>query len=56
MLDGEAVVLGPDGISDFDGLYSGNHNADVRQYAFDVLLDDMREEPCERASYGSARC
>jgi ATP-dependent DNA ligase len=56
VLDGEAVVLGLDGISDFDGLYSGKHNADVRQYAFDLLLDYMREEPCEQASYDSGRC
>jgi bifunctional non-homologous end joining protein LigD len=26
VLDGEAVLLGVDGISDFDGLYSGQHN------------------------------
>jgi bifunctional non-homologous end joining protein LigD len=40
VIDGEAVVLGPDGISDFDALYSGKRNADVRLYAFDLLVDD----------------
>ena len=42
VIDGEAVVLGPDGISDFDGLHSGRCNEDVRLYAFDLLSDDGR--------------
>ena len=29
VLDGEAVLLGVDGISDFEGLYSGQHNDEV---------------------------
>jgi ATP-dependent DNA ligase len=47
VIDGEAVVLGPDGISDFDALHGGRRNADVRLYAFDLLSDDgvdMRDE------------
>src|SRR5436190_11939880 len=47
VIDGEAVVLGPDGISEFDGLHSGRCNEEVRLYAFDLLSDDgvdMREE------------
>jgi bifunctional non-homologous end joining protein LigD len=47
VIDGEAVVLGPDGISDFDGLHSGRCNEEVRLYAFDLLVDDgvdMRHE------------
>jgi bifunctional non-homologous end joining protein LigD len=47
VIDGEAVVLGPDGISDFDGLHSGRCNEEVRLYAFDLLSDDgvdMRDE------------
>jgi bifunctional non-homologous end joining protein LigD len=47
VIDGEAVVLGPDGISDFDGLHSGRCNEEVRLYAFDLLVDDgvdMRDE------------
>jgi bifunctional non-homologous end joining protein LigD len=47
VIDGEAVVLGPNGISDFDALHAGKRNADVRLYAFDLLADDgvdMRDE------------
>jgi bifunctional non-homologous end joining protein LigD len=47
VIDGEAVVLGPDGISDFEGLHSGRCNEDVRLYAFDLLADDgldLRDE------------
>jgi bifunctional non-homologous end joining protein LigD len=47
VVDGEAVVLGPYGISDFQGLHSGRCNEEVRLYAFDLLLDDgvdMRDE------------
>ena len=47
VIDGEAVVLDPDGISDFEGLHSGRCNAEVRLYAFDLLVDDkddMRDE------------
>src|SRR5947207_5133030 len=40
VVDGEAVVLGPDGISDFEGLHSGTCNEEVRLYAFDLLSDD----------------
>jgi hypothetical protein len=35
--DGEAVVLGVDGISDFNALHSGKHNDEVQLYAFDIL-------------------
>ncbi|WP_349642896.1 DNA ligase [Bradyrhizobium japonicum] len=48
VIDGEAVLLGVDGISDFDGLHSGKHNAEVQLYAFDMLAgdgDDMRKLP-----------
>jgi bifunctional non-homologous end joining protein LigD len=42
VIDGEAVLLGVDGISDFDGLYSGKHNDEIQLYAFDILaLDAM---------------
>ena len=47
VIDGQAVVLGPDGISDFEGLHSGRCNEEVRLYAFDLLADDgvdMRDE------------
>src|SRR3954464_2086599 len=45
VLDGEAVLLGIDGRSDFDGLHSRQHNDEVQFYAFDVLMsesDDLR--------------
>jgi len=48
VLDGEAVLLGVDGISDFDGLYSGQHNDEIQLYAFDILAldgDDLRKLP-----------
>jgi ATP-dependent DNA ligase len=48
VIDGEAVVLGVDGISDFDALHSGKHGAEVQLCAFDVLAmdgDDLRRLP-----------
>ena len=48
VIDGEAVVLGPEGVSDFDALHGGKRDADVRLYAFDLLADDgadMRGQP-----------
>jgi hypothetical protein len=44
-LDGEAVLLGVDGFSNFEGLHSRKHNDEVQFYAFDVLMsegDDLR--------------
>ena len=48
VLDGEAVLLGVDGISDFDGLHSRKHNDEVQFYAFDMLVtdgEDIRKLP-----------
>jgi ATP-dependent DNA ligase len=48
VIDGEAVVLGVDGIADFDALHSGRHNDEVQLYAFDILAldgDDLRSLP-----------
>jgi bifunctional non-homologous end joining protein LigD len=48
VLDGEAVLLGVDGISDFDGLHSRKHNQKVQFYALDILVsdgDDLRKLP-----------
>jgi bifunctional non-homologous end joining protein LigD len=48
VLDGEAVVLGVDGISDFEALYSRQHDDEVQFYAFDLLAfggDDVRNLP-----------
>jgi bifunctional non-homologous end joining protein LigD len=38
VIDGEAVLLGVDGISDFNGLHSRRHNDEVRLYAFEWVL------------------
>jgi ATP-dependent DNA ligase len=40
MLDGEAVVLGVDGVSDFNALHSRKHDDEVQLYAFDILALD----------------
>ena len=40
MIDGEAVLLGVDGISDFNGLHSRKHDDEVQFYAFDILVSD----------------
>ena len=43
----KAVVLGVDGISDFDGLHSGKFNDEVQLYAFDILAldgEDLRRD------------
>ena len=40
VIDGEAVLLGVDGVSDFNGLHSRKHNAEVEFYAFDILVSD----------------
>jgi len=48
VIDGEAVVLGLDGISDFNALHSGKHNEEVQLCAFDILAEggeDLRKLP-----------
>ena len=48
VIDGEAVILGVDGISDFNALHSGRHNDEVQLCAFDILMeggDDLRKLP-----------
>jgi ATP-dependent DNA ligase len=48
VIDGEAVILGVDGIADFDALHSRQHEEEVQLYAFDVLAldgDDLRRLP-----------
>ena len=37
VIDGEAVILGVDGISDFDALHSRQEDHEVQLYAFDCL-------------------
>jgi ATP-dependent DNA ligase len=48
VIDGEAVLLGVDGLSDFNGLHSRKHDDEVQLYAFDMLVsdgDDLRKLP-----------
>jgi bifunctional non-homologous end joining protein LigD len=48
VIDGEAVILGVDGLSDFSALHSGRNNSEVQLCAFDVLAmdgDDVRDLP-----------
>jgi ATP-dependent DNA ligase len=40
VIDGEAVILGVDGVSDFNALHSGKHNEEVQLCAFDLLALD----------------
>lgn len=37
VVDGEAVVLGVDGVSDFNALHSRKHDDEVQLYAFDII-------------------
>ena len=58
VIDGEAVLLGVDGISDFDGLHSRKHNDEVQFYAFDILVsdgDDLRKLPLSLRKTNLAR-
>jgi ATP-dependent DNA ligase len=58
VIDGEAVVLGVDGVSDFDALHSGKHNDEVQLYALDVLAldgDDLRGLPLSMRKTNLAR-
>jgi ATP-dependent DNA ligase len=58
VIDGEAVVLGVDGISDFNALHSGKHNEEVQLCAFDVLAmdgDDLRRLPLSMRKANLAR-
>jgi ATP-dependent DNA ligase len=51
VIDGEAVILGVDGRSDFDALHSERHNDEVQLLAFDVLAmdgDDLRNLPLSK--------
>jgi bifunctional non-homologous end joining protein LigD len=58
VIDGEAVILGVDGVSDFNALHSGRHNNQVQLYAFDMLAgdgDDMRPLPLSMRKANLAR-
>ena len=60
VIDGEAVVLGVDGVPDFNALHSRKHDEEVQLYAFDILTldgEDLRPplEPAQDQS-GAAAC
>jgi bifunctional non-homologous end joining protein LigD len=58
VLDGEAVLLGVDGISDFNGLHSRRHDHEIEFYAFDCLVsdgDDLRRLPLSMRKTNLAR-
>jgi bifunctional non-homologous end joining protein LigD len=58
VIDGEAVLLGVDGISDFIGLHSRRHDDEVQLYAFDILTtegDDLRKLPLSLRKTNLAR-
>ena len=48
VIDGEAMLLGVGGRSDFNGLHSRRHDHEVEFYAFDMLVsdgEDLRKLP-----------
>lgn len=56
VLDGEAVLLGVDGVSDFDGLHPRQHDDEVQLY--DILAldgDDVRKLPLHLRKNNLAR-
>jgi bifunctional non-homologous end joining protein LigD len=58
VIDGEAVILGVDGYSDFNALHSGKYNDEVQLLAFDVLAmdgDDLRKLPLSMRKANLAR-
>ena len=58
VIDGEAVVLGVDGNSDFDALHTGKQDHEVQLYAFDLLAldgDDVRSLPLAMRKANLAR-
>jgi bifunctional non-homologous end joining protein LigD len=58
VIDGEAVLLGVDGVSDFDGLHTRKHDAEVQLYAFDCLAldgEDLRKLPLSLRKTNLAR-
>ena len=58
VIDGEAALLGVDGVSDFNGLHSRKHDAEVEFYAFDMLVsdgEDLRKLPLSMRKTNLAR-
>jgi bifunctional non-homologous end joining protein LigD len=55
---GTKALLGVDGISDFNGLHSRRHDAEVEFYAFDMLVsdgEDLRKLPLTMRKTNLAR-
>jgi bifunctional non-homologous end joining protein LigD len=58
VIDGEAVVLGVDGVADFNALHSRKLDHEVQLYAFDILAlagDDLRRLPLSMRKTNLAR-
>jgi bifunctional non-homologous end joining protein LigD len=58
VIDGEAVVLGVDGVADFNALHSRQHDEEVQLYAFDILAldgEDLRSLPLSLRKTNLAR-
>jgi ATP-dependent DNA ligase len=58
VIDGEAVMLGLDGIADFSALHSRRHDEAVQLYAFDILAldgEDLRSLPLSTRKTSLAR-
>ena len=58
VIDGDAVVLGVDGIPDFNALHSRKHDEEVQLYAFDILTldgEDLRPLPLSLRKTNLAR-
>jgi bifunctional non-homologous end joining protein LigD len=58
VIDGEAVLLGVDGRSDFNGLHSRRHDDKVQFYAFDIPAEggeDLRKLPLSMRKTNLAR-
>lgn len=58
IIDGEAVLLGVAGISDFNGLHSRQNDEEVQLYAFDILAlggDDLPKLPLHLCKNNLAR-
>jgi bifunctional non-homologous end joining protein LigD len=58
VIDGEAVILGVDGVPDFNALHSRKHDHEVQFYAFDALAldgEDLRALPLSLRKTNLAR-
>jgi bifunctional non-homologous end joining protein LigD len=58
VIDGEAVLLGVDGVSNFEALHSRQHEDEVQLYAFDMLAldgEDLRKLPLSMRKANLAR-